>query len=167
VRLLSGREACGTKRLVLITPASRSDAAAFVARKLGATFTFIESSDGRSLLLEAGTPGEDCDWTFRTLTEEALGESLAASFRLWEESDPGAELLETAVDLATAEALTPEATPMTLNAYPKEWREAHAQREGDMCRNITDLCSGTGPTSVLVIVGRDHVAPLIALLKAV
>jgi hypothetical protein len=82
-------------------------------------------------------------------TEEALGESLAASFRLWEESDPGSELLQCAVQLAMDEAVMPEAT--TLAGRTKEWPRRGAR--------------GMAPR-VLAIVGRAHVAPLIALLEA-
>jgi hypothetical protein len=153
------------------------DAAAFIARKLGATFASIDCPLGRSMLAECLSKlTEEYESTAmrlreKRLLEEALGETLAASFRLWEESDPGSELLlQFAVPLVMMEAVTPEATPSTLTADPKQLREATAQREWGMRRNIIDLCSGklTGKPHkrVLAIVGREHVAPLIALLKA-
>jgi hypothetical protein len=62
-------------------------AAAFFARKLGATFAFIDCPDGRNSLFEL-TVGEEYPSAHERLTAEALGESLAACFRLWAESDP-------------------------------------------------------------------------------
>jgi hypothetical protein len=70
-----------------------------------------------------------------------------------------------------AEAVTPEATPITLKADPQQIVDASAQRERGMCRTIVDLCSGKlagkPRKRVLAIVGGAHVAPLIELLKAV
>jgi hypothetical protein len=147
------------------------DAAAFIARKLGATFAFIDCrgmQEEAQLNLEEEEEEEEA--AFMRLTAEALGESLAASFRLWEGSYPGSELLMDAVELAMTEVVTPEATPITLTAYTKARLEDNAQRDRGMSRTIIDLCSGklTGAPRklVLVIVGRNHVAPLIELLKA-
>jgi hypothetical protein len=148
------------------------DAAAFIARKLGATFSLIDCPDGRSMMEEVLTKGlgEEFTSTAKRLRSEALGESLAASCRLWEDSDPGSELLTYAAASAMIEAVTPEALPITLTAYPREMREAYAQRERGMCCNIIDLCSGKlagrPRKRVLAIVGRAHVASLIVLLKA-
>jgi hypothetical protein len=151
-----------------------SDAAAFEAHKLGATFAFVDCPHGRSTISVAQLKllEEEEEAAFMRSTAEAPGESLAASFRLWGESDPGSELLQRQVRLAMLEAVLPEAMHVSLSAYPKEWLESSAQREQGMCLNMIDLCSGMlicrggpGPPRVLAIVGRAHVAPLIALLK--
>ncbi|KAG1681111.1 hypothetical protein FOA52_015553 [Chlamydomonas sp. UWO 241] len=146
-------------------------AAAFIAREFGAPFVFIDCPDGRSMYKEAAMKLHQEDKTaVRSVTEQALGESLAVSFRWWKQSDPRSRDLQFAVNLAMAETLLPEAMPSTLTAYPKERREANAQRERGMCRTINDLCSGKlvgkPRKRVLAIVGKNHVAPLIELLKA-
>jgi hypothetical protein len=148
-----------------------ADAAAFVARKRMATFVFIDSPDGRSMYAESWSKlGEEYASAVMSLYEKALGESMA-SFRLWEESDPGDPGLQTQVRTAMVEAVMPSMMPSTCTADPKEMREALAQREWGMCRNIIDLCrgklSGKPRKRVVAIVGRSHVARLIALLKAV
>ncbi|KAG1675141.1 hypothetical protein FOA52_003364 [Chlamydomonas sp. UWO 241] len=157
-------------------------AAAFIARKLGASFIFIECPDSRSMSAEAqlklqeeeeaeGEREEQEESAYMRLTEQALGESLAASFRLWEESDLGSELLRSAAFSAMLDAVMPERKPSTLASSPKKMQEASVQRERGMCHTIVDLCSGKlagkPRKRVLVIVGRSHVAPLIELLKAV
>jgi hypothetical protein len=132
----------------------------------------IDPPDGQSMYKEAVMNlGKESKSAFLlSLNEEALGESMA-SFRVWQESDPTDRFLQLAVRMAMSEAVMPAATPITLTAEPKEMREAHAQREWGMCRNIIDLCrgklSGKPRKRVVAIVGRSHVARLIALLKAV
>jgi hypothetical protein len=156
-------------------------AAALVARKLGATFAFIDCPAGRSMFEEFKLKLQDEEYvkeymaTCQSSVEEALGSSLAASCRPWAASDPG-ELQQCAVWTAMIEAVGPKATPIYVGAYPKDQAEANAQRERGMCRNIIDLCSGMlvvrkrkpviPRKRVLVIVGRAHVAPLIEMLKA-
>ncbi|KAG1666366.1 hypothetical protein FOA52_007904 [Chlamydomonas sp. UWO 241] len=146
--------------------------AAFIARKLGAQFDFIDCPNGRSKSVEVRTKlqWEEYVLAFWAKTEEALGETLASSFRRWEESDPGSKVLHLAVHAAMAEAVMPEAMPYIVTADPVERREANAQRERGMCRSIIELCSGklsVAPRKqVMVIVGRAHVAPLIQLLSA-
>ncbi|KAG1675134.1 hypothetical protein FOA52_003357 [Chlamydomonas sp. UWO 241] len=152
-------------------------AAAFIARKLGATLAFIECPDGRRMYAEALAKlqgelrGEAYTTAVWSRIGEAHGESLAASFRRWAESEPESKLLQRAVRTAMAEAVTPETTPITLKADPQTIVDATAQRERGMCRTIVDLCSGKlagkPRKRVLAIVGGAHVAPLIELLKAV
>jgi hypothetical protein len=179
-----GRETALLNKPTQLPPA---DAAAFIARKLGASFALIDCPDGVRMMVEAtnlnltklqddGQLVEEYFSDRRRLTEEALGESLAASFQLWAESDPGSGLLQFAVGLAQTQAVMPERRHITTAADPKDEQEASAHRERGMCRNIIDLCSGKlivrkrkpvrHSKRVVAIVGRGHVAPLIALLKA-
>ncbi|KAG1675140.1 hypothetical protein FOA52_003363 [Chlamydomonas sp. UWO 241] len=155
---------------------SEAISAAFIAHKLGAGFALIDCPDGRSMHAEFQTDPKGREFLLAALslvrlTNEALGRSLAASFQLWVESDAGSQLLQLAVRTALKEALTPEATPFTLKAGPKKMQEASAQRERGMSRTIVDLCrgklAGKQRKRVLVVVGRDHVEPLIKLLRAV
>jgi hypothetical protein len=128
-----------------------SNAAAVIARKLGATFAAIDCPVGRSMLAEFQKKLQDDDqsafaeefkWAVTRQLEEALGKSLAASFRLWAESDRGSKLLQDAVGLAEVETVMPERQLGTPITNPKEQREADAQRERGMCSNIIDLCTG-------------------------
>jgi hypothetical protein len=106
------------------------NAAAFMARKLGATFACIDCPDGRSKLAEFRRKStEECKSAFMRLTADAMGDSLAVGFRLWEESGRGSDLLQAAVELAKAECVMPLWQPSIVTAYPKERREANAQRE--------------------------------------
>ncbi|KAG1675142.1 hypothetical protein FOA52_003365 [Chlamydomonas sp. UWO 241] len=139
---LGGR--AGWHHLLGRPASSDSISAAFITRKLGASFAFIDCPDGRSMFLEERSSDKERkarESALMRLWEEALGESLTSSFQLWVESDPGSEL-QRAVQIAISETIMPEATPSTLKADPKKMQEASTQRERGMCRIIVDLCSG-------------------------